>query len=70
MANMIKNDLGETVWAVGAPGSIERIKCEYPNLIEHLNGVHLIGSDVTKEIEAIKNLSKMERENLKFIVIG
>lgn len=37
MANHIINDQGETVVAVGAPGSIERLKAEYPLLISGLN---------------------------------
>ena len=34
--NKTLNDKGETVIAIGAPGSPERIKIEYPNLIEKL----------------------------------
>ncbi len=34
--NTLINDLGEEVTAVGAPGSIERVKVEYPNLIQAL----------------------------------
>ncbi len=36
MANHIVNDRGETVLAVGAPGSIERLKVEHPKLISEL----------------------------------
>jgi|SRR5262245_4117717 len=32
--NEIKNDKGEWVVAVGAPGSVERVKVEWPTLIE------------------------------------
>jgi hypothetical protein len=35
--NYVKNDKGETVIAIGAPGSIERVKVEYPGLIEDIN---------------------------------
>lgn len=34
--NRIKNDRGEWVVAVGSPGSIERIKCQYPMLISDI----------------------------------
>ena len=35
--NVIKNDFGDWVEAVGCPGSIERMKVEYPKLISELN---------------------------------
>ena len=35
--NYVKNDKGESVIAIGAPGSIERVKVEYPGLIEDIN---------------------------------
>jgi hypothetical protein len=35
--NHVLNDRGETVIAVGAPGSVERARCEYPHLIEDLD---------------------------------
>lgn len=34
----ITNDKGETVTAVGAEGSDERIKCEYPAMMERAKG--------------------------------
>lgn len=36
--NMIKNDRGEMVPAVGAVGSMARVECTYPALIERLEG--------------------------------
>lgn len=36
MSNHILNDRNQTVLAVGAPGSVERAKCEHPALIERL----------------------------------
>jgi len=36
--NMIKNDRGEMVPAVGAQGSMARVECTYPALIERLEG--------------------------------
>lgn len=38
--NHILNDNGETVIAVGAPGSLARIETRYPNLIYRLNRFH------------------------------
>ena len=38
--NYIKNDKGLFVTAIGAPGSIERVKCEWPGLIERLNDLY------------------------------
>lgn len=37
MANHITNDHGETVIAIGAPGSEARALCEWPGLIAKLN---------------------------------
>ena len=34
--NHVRNDRGQLVTAVGAPGSEERLRCEYPALIERL----------------------------------
>ena len=38
--NTITNDHGQSVLAVGAPGSIERVKVEYPKLIARLNTLY------------------------------
>ena len=38
--NHTTNDYGQSVIAVGAPGSIERAKVERPRLIERLNGLY------------------------------
>lgn len=35
--NYIKNDKGEMVIAVGAPGSLARLRCQYPKLRERVN---------------------------------
>lgn len=37
------NDRGQRVIAVGAPGSRERVKCEYPQLVEELTALRLRG---------------------------
>lgn len=34
MANKLKNDRGDFVWAVGQKGSKARAACQYPKLIE------------------------------------
>jgi hypothetical protein len=39
MANYVENDRGEMVVAVGAPGSLERVKVEWPSLIERLDNL-------------------------------
>lgn len=38
--NTIINDNNESVIAVGAPGSIERCKVQYPNLIKELDSLY------------------------------
>jgi len=38
--NHVVDDYGNTVIAVGAPGSIERVKVEYPKLIERLTSLY------------------------------
>lgn len=38
--NHVTNDYGKTVPAVGAPGSIERVKVERPKLIDQLNSLY------------------------------
>lgn len=39
--NTVTNDKGETVLAVGAPGSLERVKVEWPALINKIKNVYL-----------------------------
>ena len=43
MVNHVKNDIGETVIAIGAPGSPARVKIEYPALIEKINKIYWRG---------------------------
>lgn len=38
----IKNDRCETVLAIGAPGSIERVKVQYPSLIQKIQNCRSI----------------------------
>lgn len=42
--NKIKNDRGEIVCAVGAEGSIARIKCQYPNALKRVDELFFAGS--------------------------
>ena len=43
--NHVTNDYGQTVIAVGAPGSIERVKVERPKLIDQLNSLYFQAYD-------------------------
>lgn len=38
--NYTEDDYGRRVVAVGAPGSIERMRCERPQLIDRLNSLY------------------------------
>ncbi len=38
--NQTKNDSGQWVDAVGAPASVERVKVEYPALIDRINSLY------------------------------
>ena len=40
MVNHLVNDKGETAIAVGAPGSVERARVEWPALIEYLDNAY------------------------------
>ena len=57
--NYTKNDKGEMVIAIGAPGSIERSKVEWPHLIECINAIWvertgLPGRGIDEAIELIR----------------
>ena len=57
--NKIQNDYGELVVAVGAPGSIARVKCERPGLIDSINRMYddyygCPGRGIDDVIEAIR----------------
>ena len=72
MANHVQNDRGEWVIAVGAPGSMERVRVERPSLIERLNNLYLqsdgcCGRCVDEAIEMIRSegiRSEMETRSL------
>jgi len=55
--NTVKNDKGQWVTAIGAPGSIERVKVEYPALIDDLNRIYIeggYGNGIDRAIELIR----------------
>jgi len=57
--NYILNDYGVSVVAVGAPGSVERIKTERPKLIGRLNALYYqayesYGKAVDEAVEMIR----------------
>ena len=39
--NYIQNDYGKYVIAIGAPGSIARVRVQYPKLIDRLRSLHM-----------------------------
>lgn len=43
--NYIKNDYEKHVISIGSPGSIERVKIQYPKLIEQLNSLYFESYD-------------------------
>ena len=72
--NYIKDDYGRMVVAVGAPGSVARVKCQYPKLIERFDswfwgehsqrpprGAH---SDALDEMVRMGITSPMERQSI------
>lgn len=52
--NHLFNDRGQRVIAVGAPGSRERVKCEYPALIEELTALRARGKGTESAIRMIR----------------
>lgn len=52
--NYLHNDRGQRVIAVGAPGSRERVKCEYPQLIEELQALRLRGKSAEAALRHIR----------------
>ena len=77
--NSIKNDIGEIVTAMGAPGSVERVKVEYPSLIKKLNKIYvealaygLYGRSIDKAIEVIRESgikSPLETKNILSVTL-
>jgi len=70
--NHIINDKNESVIAIGAPGSFERVKVEFPALIEKLNNLYwacyeCYGHSVDEAVEIIRTAgikNPMETNNL------
>lgn len=65
--NKTRNDKGESVIAIGAPGSLERVKVEHPALIERLNALCNGEAKVDEAINAIWQAgirSEIETANL------
>lgn len=70
--NTIVDDYGRTVLAVGAPASIERVKIEYPKLIDSLNGLYnsaygSYGRGIDEAIQKIRDRgikSEMETKSI------
>ena len=55
--NHITNDFGVDVIAVGAPGSIARMRCQWPSLLNSINAMFFDegpGRNIDDALEAIK----------------
>jgi len=61
MVNSVKNDRGEYVIAIGAPGSIARVKVEYPKLIDRINSLWNQQAGQDEAIEAIRDAGIKDR---------
>lgn len=65
--NSILNDYGQSVIAVGASASIERVKVEHPKLIERLNGLFNCQANIADAVQAIRDAgvrSELETNSL------
>jgi hypothetical protein len=72
--NAVINDYGQTVRAIGAPGSIERLKCERPKLIETLQAqrdlslalnTHYSAIEASNELRSKHGIeSQLERDSI------
>jgi len=54
MVNSIVNDRGQTVYAIGAPGSLARVKVQYPKLIDRLNSLWMQQANIADAIIAVR----------------
>ena len=63
MFNHVKNDFGKDVQAIGAPGSEDRVKVEYPNLISKINNIYFMteGKRQDEAIELIRESGIRDR---------
>jgi len=71
MANHLINDRGQSVLAIGAPGSQARVRIQYPKLIESINSYYWASNCKHTRGEALDDLaiqnkitSKIERESI------
>jgi hypothetical protein len=67
LVNHVTNDKGVSVIAVGAPGSLARVKVEYPRLIERLNALYNGEAKLDVAIEEIRSkgiTSELETNSL------
>lgn len=72
--NYLRNDYGQLVIAEGAPGSIARVRCQYPKLIERFNSwfweehgqpaPHGASDDALTEMKRMGINSPMERQSI------
>ena len=60
--NHTLDDNGRTVISVGAPGSIERMRCERPALISRLNNLYWSARDASSPGAAVDEAVQMIRE--------
>lgn len=52
--NCLFNDRGQRVIAVGAPGSRERVKCEWPALLDELQALRARGKGTESALRQIR----------------
>lgn len=62
--NHLRNDRGEFITAVGAPGSPARVKAQYPALIARVKQ----NPDQRAKLEAEAGLNRHERDSIDFIL--
>ena len=68
--NYVKTDIGDMAFAEGAPGSIARVRVQYPRLIEHLRKMRVQGmsaEDAQFVMAAHGINSQLERNSLQAV---
>ncbi len=53
--NFVMNDQGDFVVAIGAPGSVERARIEFPGLIQKLDSYYSEGLPLDKALNVIRD---------------
>jgi hypothetical protein len=66
--NTIKNDRGETVYAVGAPGSAARALCQYPALLEKVHSLRLAFANYEEVVAALREAGVVEAYEIRAVV--